>query len=181
MSLGGFSSQRLISIIPFGSTLLLRAINFQNLLNLCFLSKWLPTIATTAGMSTSGAAMLGTSLQLGGVAGTLLMGPLIDRAGFRCVLVPSFLVATVTIALIGRHGVPTVALFAIVAATGLCIIGGGTGNQRARGELLSHADSFDGHRLEPRRRSHWLDCGTNAWRRADPAAVVQCSRDQERG
>jgi len=105
------------------TTLLLWAVNFLNLINLYFLANWLPTIATSAGMSTSRAVLLGTMLQVGGVLGTVAMGPVIDRIGFRRVLVPVFCAAAVAIALIGRAGMPVAALFAVVTVAGLCIIG----------------------------------------------------------
>lgn len=106
------------------TTLLLWAVNFLNLINLYFLANWLPTIATSAGMSMSSAVLLGTMLQVGGVIGTVAMGPVIDRVGFRRVLVPVFVVAAVAIALIGRVGLPAPVLFGVVTIAGLCIIGG---------------------------------------------------------
>ncbi len=106
------------------TTLLLWAVNFLNLINLYFLANWLPTIATSAGMTASRAVLLGTTLQVGGVVGTIVMGPVIDRAGFRRVLVPVFLAAGVAIAMIGRPGMSVTALFAVVGVAGLCIIGG---------------------------------------------------------
>jgi MFS transporter, AAHS family, 4-hydroxybenzoate transporter len=106
------------------ATILLWIVNFMNLLNLYFLANWLPAIAKSAGMSTSTAVLVGTSLQLGGVIGTLVMGPIIDRVGFFKMLVPSFLVAAVAIVLIGQPGVSLPLLFVIVVITGFCIIGG---------------------------------------------------------
>lgn len=106
------------------TTLLLWAVNFLNLINLYFLANWLPTIATSAGMRTSSAVLLGTMLQVGGVIGTVVMGPVIDRVGFRRVLAPAFLVAAIAIVLIGRTGLPAPALFTVVTVAGLCIIGG---------------------------------------------------------
>ena len=47
----------------------------MNLLNLYFLSNWLPTIAASSGLSTTNAVLVGTALQAGGVLGTVLMGP----------------------------------------------------------------------------------------------------------
>lgn len=105
------------------TTLLLWVVNFMNLLNLYFLSSWLPTIASSAGLSTTNAVLVGTSLWIGGVVGTVLMGPVIDRIGFYRVLIPAFLVAAVTIVLIGRPGLPLAALFAVVTVSGFCIIG----------------------------------------------------------
>ncbi|QOT79402.1 MFS transporter [Cupriavidus basilensis] len=105
-------------------TLLLWAVNFMNLLNLYFLSNWLPTIVKSAGLPTSAAVLVGTALQIGGVVGTLAMGPAIDRIGFFKVLVPAFLLAAVTIATIGQPGLPLGLLFLVVGITGICIIGG---------------------------------------------------------
>ena len=66
-----------------GFTLLLWGVTFLALVILYFLSNWLPTLAIGAGATTGQAVLLGTFLQLGGVAGTLAMGPVIDRIG-RC-------------------------------------------------------------------------------------------------
>ncbi|OLL30615.1 4-hydroxybenzoate transporter [Burkholderia sp. SRS-W-2-2016] len=105
-------------------TVLLWVVNFMNLLNLYFLSNWLPTIAAGTGMSTQTAVLVGTTLQVGGVLGTVLMGPVIDRVGFFKMLVPSFLVAAVTIATIGQPNIALPLLFAAVLVTGFCIVGG---------------------------------------------------------
>ena len=106
------------------TTALLWMINFMNLLNLYFLANWLPTIAKSAGASTSAAVLVGTTLQLGGVVGTLLMGPIIDRIGFFKVLVPTFLVAAIAISTIGQPGLSFAMLLVAVGITGLCIVGG---------------------------------------------------------
>jgi AAHS family 4-hydroxybenzoate transporter-like MFS transporter len=107
-----------------GVTVLLWVVNFMNLLNLYFLSNWLPTIATSAGLSTQTAVLVGTALQVGGVVGTVLMGPIIDRVGFYKLLIPSFVLAAVTIALIGQPGISLPMLFLVVVITGFCIVGG---------------------------------------------------------
>lgn len=105
------------------TTLLLWAVNFLNLLNLYFLANWLPTIVTAAGMPASRAVLLGTTLQVGGVIGTLILGPLIDRLGFGRVLVPLFLGAAASIALIGQPDLAPVALFLVVLLSGFGIVG----------------------------------------------------------
>lgn len=105
-------------------TILLCVINFMNLLNLYFLSNWLPTIASDAGLSTANAVLAGTALQVGGTVGTLVMGQLIDRSSFRRVLLPCFLVAGVAIALIGRPDVTLAFLFTTICVAGFCIVGG---------------------------------------------------------
>jgi MFS transporter, AAHS family, 4-hydroxybenzoate transporter len=110
-------------------TLLAWGVNFMNLLNLFFLANWLPTIATDFGYGVADAAIIGTTLQIGGVIGTLSMGPLIDRWGFFRVLVPAYLIATVTILLISHVAAVSLAmLLAVVAASGFAIVGGQPAN-----------------------------------------------------
>jgi AAHS family 4-hydroxybenzoate transporter-like MFS transporter len=105
-------------------TTVLWVVNFMNLLDLYFLSSWIPTIASGAGLSTTQAVLLGTILQVGGVVGPLSVGPIIDRIGFRKVMVPLFLVGAVAVLLIGRPEVPLAALFVVVFVAGVCIVGG---------------------------------------------------------
>ncbi|SEK15645.1 MFS transporter, AAHS family, 4-hydroxybenzoate transporter [Variovorax sp. OK212] len=105
------------------ATLLLWGINFMNLLNLFFLANWLPTIAADAGYSARTAVLVGTLLQVGGVVGTVAMGPLIDRIGFYRVLVPVFAVAVVAIAVIGQPALPLAPLLAVVMVSGFCVVG----------------------------------------------------------
>lgn len=105
-------------------TILLWIMNFMNLLNLYFLSNWLPTIAKDAGLSTANAVLAGTALQVGGTIGTLVMGQLIDRSSFRRILLPCFLVAAVAIALIGRPDVSLAFLFISIFVAGFCVVGG---------------------------------------------------------
>src|ERR1700674_5850395 len=86
-------------------TILLWTIYFMNLLNLYFLSSWLPTVATpmvkAAGAPPSVALLLGTTLQLAGVLGAVVLGWSVQRFGFTIVLTAGFLLACVNIAAIG--------------------------------------------------------------------------------
>jgi AAHS family 4-hydroxybenzoate transporter-like MFS transporter len=107
-----------------GVTLLLWIINFMNLIDLYFLSNWLPTIVNAAGYSQSTAVLAGTALQVGGTIGTLAMGWIIDRVGFHRVLIPTFLLAALTIALIGQPSIGIALLFAAITIAGFCIVGG---------------------------------------------------------
>lgn len=107
-----------------GITLLLWGLNFANLLNLFFLSNWLPTIIADMGHTRGVAIAVGTLLQVGGTLGTIGMGLLIDRAGYARVLVPAFVVAAVAIVAIGQPGLPLAPLLAVVTIGGLCIVGG---------------------------------------------------------
>lgn len=107
-------------------TLLLWLINFANLLDMYFLSNWLPTVMREAGYSTQNAVLAGTTLWIGGTVGTLALGRIIDRVGLIPVLMATFMIAIVSTALIGNP-VATASLGIIIALiflSGFAIVGG---------------------------------------------------------
>ncbi len=107
-------------------TVLLWIVNFANLLDMYFLSNWLPTVIREAGYSTQTAVLAGTVLWGGGVIGTLLLGRLIDFAGFTRVLATTFVIAIAATAAIGNPAVmvSVAAMFLAIFLTGFSIIGG---------------------------------------------------------
>lgn len=105
-------------------TVTLWIVSFLNLIALYFLSNWLPTIAKLAGLSLEQAVLVGAMLQLGGTVGTIAMGWLIDRIGFRRILLPCFLMAGAAIALIGHSTSSLAMLFSIVFIAGFAVVGG---------------------------------------------------------
>jgi len=105
-------------------TSLLWLVKFTNLIDLYSLSSWLPSVIQSAGLSESSAILAGATLQTGGVVGTLLLGRIIDRYGFAATMAASFLLSVLTIALIGQPSIGPVLLFAVIAMSGFCIIGG---------------------------------------------------------
>jgi AAHS family 4-hydroxybenzoate transporter-like MFS transporter len=109
-------------------TLLLWTMQFMNLMNLYFLSTWLPTIARGMGMATTAALMVGTIFQTGGAVGSVAIGWPIQRYGFFGVLVACFLGASLTIGLVGQPGLTASVLFVIVFIAGFGILGGQAGN-----------------------------------------------------
>src|SRR4030081_2084172 len=64
-------------------TLLLWVVFFMSLLDLYFLSNWLPTVLNDLGASVSEAAAIGSMLQVGGLVVTFALGSIIDRFSFR--------------------------------------------------------------------------------------------------
>ncbi len=105
-------------------TLILWAISFMNLIDLYFLSNWLPTVMRDAGYTAATAVIVGTVLQTGGVVGTLLLGWFIERFGFVRVLFVCFVGAALTVGMIGTvaHALPW--LLIVVFAGGFCVVGG---------------------------------------------------------
>jgi AAHS family 4-hydroxybenzoate transporter-like MFS transporter len=120
----GVPVARLFSEGRAWTTVTLWAISFLNLIALYFLSNWLPTLAKSAGLSLENAVLLGAMLQFGGTVGTISMGWVIDKLGFRPVLLVCFTVAACFIALIGHAAASTVLLFAVVFITGFAVVGG---------------------------------------------------------
>ena len=112
-------------------TVLLWTVYFMNLVNLYFLSSWLPTVATplvkAAGVPPSYASLIGTTLQSGGVLGAFVLGGLIGRFGFVRVLATCFSMACISIALIGQPGLSLALLFLVVFLAGLGIVGSQSG------------------------------------------------------
>jgi AAHS family 4-hydroxybenzoate transporter-like MFS transporter len=108
-------------------SILLWSVSFANLLNLFFLSNWLPMLATRMGYSDSLGVLLGTTLQAGGILGALMLGRLIDRFGYFRVLAPSFLLGALMIATVGRADLSVSLRCAVVLFAGVSILGGQPG------------------------------------------------------
>ena len=104
-------------------TALFWVVFFMSLLDLYFLSNWLPTVLNDLGASDSAAAIVGSMLQVGGVVGTLVLGRFIDRFSFRA-LTLIYALAAVAIVAIGYSG-HAIGLAAVaIFAAGFCIVGG---------------------------------------------------------
>ena len=84
-------------------TLLLWVVFFMSLLDLYFLSNWLPTVLNDLGASVSTAALIGSMLQVGGVVGTFALGSVIDRFSFRALALVYFC-AVFAVGAIGQLG-----------------------------------------------------------------------------
>ena len=108
------------------ATLLLWIVFFMSLLDLYFLSNWLPTVLNDLGASVSIAAVVGSMLQVGGVVGTIVLGRFIDRFSFRA-LALVYLIAVAAVGAIGQLGHSIVLVTMAIFAAGFCIVGGQIG------------------------------------------------------
>ena len=104
-------------------TLLLWVVFFMSLLDLYFLSNWLPTVLNDLGASVSQAAMIGSMLQVGGIVGTFALGSIIDRFSFRALALVYF-VAVFAVGAIGQLGHSAVLVTMAIFVAGFCIVGG---------------------------------------------------------
>src|SRR3984893_1847052 len=104
-------------------TLLLWVVFFMSLLDLYFLSNWLPTVLNDLGASVSAAAAIGSMLQVGGVVGTFALGSIIERFSFRALALVYF-IAVFAVGAIGQLGHSVVFVTMAIFAAGFCIVGG---------------------------------------------------------
>src|SRR3981189_43303 len=104
-------------------TLLLWVVFFMSLLDLYFLSNWLPTVLNDLGAALSSAAAIGSMLQVGGVVGTFALGSVIDRFSFRALALVYFF-AVFAVGAIGQLGHSVVFVTMAIFAAGFCIVGG---------------------------------------------------------
>jgi len=104
-------------------TLLLWVVFFMSLLDLYFLSNWLPTVLNDLGASVSQSAVIGSMLQVGGVVGTFALGSVIDRFSFRALALVYF-IAVFAVGAIGQLGHSVVFVTMAIFAAGFCIVGG---------------------------------------------------------
>src|SRR6478752_5089564 len=104
-------------------TLLLWVVFFMSLLDLYFLSNWLPTVLNDLGASLSQAAVIGSMLQIGGVVGTFALGSVFARFSFRALALVYF-AAVFAVGAIGQLGHSVVFVTMAIFAAGFCIVGG---------------------------------------------------------
>jgi MFS transporter, AAHS family, 4-hydroxybenzoate transporter len=104
-------------------TLLLWVVFFMSLLDLYFLSNWLPTVLNDLGASVSEAAVIGSMLQVGGVVGAFALGSIIDRFSFRALALVYF-IAVFAVGAIGQLNHSAVLVSLAIFVAGFCIVGG---------------------------------------------------------
>ncbi len=105
------------------TTLLLWVVFFMSLLDLYFLSNWLPTVLNDLGASVSEAVVIGSMLQVGGVVGAFALGSLIDRFSFRALALLYF-GAVFAVGAIGQLSHSALLVTIAIFAAGFCIVGG---------------------------------------------------------
>jgi MFS transporter, AAHS family, 4-hydroxybenzoate transporter len=104
-------------------TVLLWVVFFMSLLDIYFLSNWLPTVLNDLGSSVASSAAIGSMLQVGGVVGTFALGSVIDRFSFRA-LALVYLMAVFAVGAIGQLGHSIIFVTMAIFAAGFCIVGG---------------------------------------------------------
>jgi AAHS family 4-hydroxybenzoate transporter-like MFS transporter len=108
-------------------TCLLWVVFFMSLMDLYFLSNWLPTVINDAGIPVGQAAVITAMLQVGGTVGTLALGRVFDKvAPFKALAAIYFLAAVFVVAVgMSAHSIPL--LVASIFGAGFCVVGGQIG------------------------------------------------------
>jgi len=110
------------------TTFSLWLLNFANLLDLYFLSNWLPTLLKEAGLPLRTAVIASAVLQAGGIPATVLLGFWTRRVALGRLLIGNFIAGALAMAVIGsvvNSSVPL--LFAAIFVSGFCVVGGQSG------------------------------------------------------
>jgi AAHS family 4-hydroxybenzoate transporter-like MFS transporter len=110
------------------TTFMLWLLNFANLLDLYFLSNWLPTLLKESGLPLK-TAMIGSAvLQSGGIPATILLSLLSKRIKLTHLLIGNFIIGAISMAVIGiavNSSLPL--LFVAIFFAGFCVVGGQSG------------------------------------------------------
>jgi AAHS family 4-hydroxybenzoate transporter-like MFS transporter len=100
-------------------TIFLWIIFFANLMEIFFLTSWLPLTLMRQGLSDANSAYATSLVQFAGIGGAILMGPLVDIFGPQRVLPLAFLVTALSVAGIGLAG--SEVTFTMIMAVGIGI------------------------------------------------------------
>src|SRR6267378_3890024 len=136
---GAFVVKQLFTEHRTKITLLLWLMFFMNLLNLYFLNSWLPTVINDNGIRVETAIIITTLFQVGGAAGALLLGRVVDRLLSFTVLAWAYLGAAASVFLIGEAGASIILLVLTVSLAGFCVIGGQTSSNALAAEFYPTA------------------------------------------
>jgi len=104
-------------------TMLLWVIFFMGLLDLYWLAFWLPTTINAMGIAVDLAVIATALMQIGGITGALILGPVVDRFGPYVVLPLAYLLAAVCIVGISYAGGSVLVTMVTVFGAGFGIVG----------------------------------------------------------
>jgi AAHS family benzoate transporter-like MFS transporter len=86
------------------------------------MNTWLPRLMMEAGYDLSSSLLFTAVMQIGALAGTLVFSPLVDKLGFKKVLVPLFFCGAIALSLIGFTSSMLIA-FVLISVIGAASVG----------------------------------------------------------
>ena len=108
-------------------TLLLWLINFLSLLTIYFINSWLPSMLRTLGLPTTTAILAATMFQVGGIAGGLGSGRLVNRYGTEKIVSGLLVIGAACLILLSVAGPSIALLIALIFGMGVGISAGQLG------------------------------------------------------
>ncbi|KAF1018700.1 MAG: 4-hydroxybenzoate transporter PcaK [Paracidovorax wautersii] len=108
-------------------TLTLWLTYFMGLLVIYLTTSWLPTMMKDAGMTVERAATVTALFQLGGTAGALVIGWLMDRFNPNRVIATAYVLGAVALVATGVIGLLSASLITLIILVGFCLSGAQTG------------------------------------------------------
>jgi AAHS family 4-hydroxybenzoate transporter-like MFS transporter len=119
----GFQLYQLFQDKRAFQTSLLWIVFFTSIMAIYFYNNWIPTLLSGSGLSQAEIVAITTALPLGGIAGTLLISPVLIRLGaFRTVAL-GYLCAAAAMIVLSGAGVSLGALASCIFAVGFFLIG----------------------------------------------------------
>ena len=122
--LHGFTVRHLFTEGRAFNTVLLWITFFCGLLVIYYLNSWLPLVMRQNGVALGAALSLAGSLSWGGIASTLVLGPVVDRIGAATITTLLYIGAAICVFAIGLSGNSIPLLAASIVGAGACVIGG---------------------------------------------------------
>ena len=151
----GLPVTRLFTEGRAAATILLWIPFFMNLLLLYFVISWLPALLRQAGTSIRTGVLALTLFSLGGIAGSLAEGPLMNVCGEFPLLLAEFVLCSLLIGLLAYAATSSLWLvFGVTLILGFCVTGAQAGLQFSGRKFLSHLHTFHGRWLGA---GHWTD------------------------
>jgi AAHS family 4-hydroxybenzoate transporter-like MFS transporter len=120
-------------------TLLLWLINFLSLLTIYFINSWLPSMLRTLGLPTATAILAATMFQVGGIAGGLGSGRLVNRYGTEKIVSGLLVVGAACLILLSMAGPSVTVLIALIFGMGVGISAGQLGINALPGAIYPPA------------------------------------------
>jgi AAHS family 4-hydroxybenzoate transporter-like MFS transporter len=109
------------------ATILLWIIVFMNSFEIYVFASWLPSLARASGLTEEASVLTGVALNVGGFAGTVAMGWLLESASIELMMAIVYAAAAVSVGALALVAGDRLLMGICSAAAGFCIIGGQTG------------------------------------------------------
>jgi AAHS family 4-hydroxybenzoate transporter-like MFS transporter len=109
------------------ATILLWIIVFMNNFEIYVFASWLPSIARASGLTEEASVLTGVALNIGGLAGTIAMGWLLERFSIERMMAANYAAAAGFLGALALVAGDRWLMGICSAAAGFCIVGGQTG------------------------------------------------------